>query len=47
MLADDAVVEYIADLVMELQARENTDLPRYKAQLAEVERGIKNVLDAI
>ena len=47
MLADDSVVEYIADLVMELQERENTDLPRYKAQLMDAERGIKNVLDAI
>jgi len=47
MLADDAVVEYIADLVMELQERENIDLPRYKAQLVETERGIENMLNAI
>ena len=47
MLTDDSVVEYIADLVMELQTRENTDMPRYKTQLAETERGIENVLDAI
>jgi len=47
MLTDDAVVEYIADLVMELQERENTDLPRYKAQLAETETSIDNMLNAI
>ena len=47
MLTDDAVVEYIADLVMELQERENIDLPRYKAQLAETETSIENMLNAI
>ncbi|MCL2301545.1 MAG: recombinase family protein [Firmicutes bacterium] len=47
MLMDDAVVEYIADLVMELQERENVDLPRYKAQLAETETSIENMLNAI
>jgi len=47
MLSNDEIVDYIADLVMELQAKENTDLPRYKAQLADAKRGIKNMLDAI
>ena len=47
MLTDDAIVEYIADLVMELRERENTDLPRYKAQLAETETSIENMLNAI
>jgi hypothetical protein len=44
---DDSVAEYIADLVMELQSRENTDLPRYKAQLADTEKAIANMLNAI
>ena len=47
MLTDDALVEYIADLVMEMQERENIDLPRYKAQLVETERSIENILNAI
>jgi len=46
-IMNDAVVEYIADLVMELQRRENTDLPRYKDQLAETEKAIDNILNAI
>jgi hypothetical protein len=44
---DDSAAEYIADLVMELQSKENTDLPRYKAQLAETEKAIANMLNAI
>jgi len=46
-IMDDSVVEYIADLVMELQRRENTDLPRFKEQLAETEKAIENMLNAI
>ena len=46
-IMDDSVVEYIADLVMELQHRENTDLPRFKEQLAETEKAIENMLNAI
>jgi len=47
MIMDDAVLEYITDLVMELQARENTDLPRFKEQLDETEKSISNMLNAI
>ena len=47
MIMDDSVVEYITDLVMELQARENTDLPRFKEQLDETEKAINNMLNAI
>jgi DNA-binding TFAR19-related protein (PDSD5 family) len=47
MIMDDAIVEYIADLVMELQRRENVDLPRYREQLAETEKAINNMLNAI
>ena len=46
-IMDDTVVEYIADLVMELQRKENTDLPRFKEQLAETEKAIENMLNAI
>lgn len=47
MIFDDSVVEYITDMVMELQAKENTNLPLYKKQLSETEKAIKNMLDAI
>ena len=47
MIMDDSTLEYIADLVMELQCRENTDLPRFKEQLAESEKAIENMLNAI
>lgn len=47
ILQDDNVLLYIIDTAMELQARENTSLPHLKQQLAETERSIKNMLDAI
>ncbi|ADU26498.1 recombinase family protein [Ethanoligenens harbinense] len=47
MLFDDAVIERITDMVMGLQRRENTALPLLKQQLAEAERGIQNMLNAI
>lgn len=47
VIMDDAVVEYITDLVMELQRRENVDLPRFKEQLDETEKAINNMLNAI
>ena len=47
MIMDDVIVEYIADLVMELQKRENIDLPRFKEQLIETEKSINNMLNAI
>ena len=47
MLQDDNILLYIIDTAMELQARENTSLPHLKQQLAETERSIKNMLDAI
>ena len=40
-------MEYITDLVMELQRRENVDLPRFKEQLDETEKAISNMLNAI
>ncbi|MDD2418783.1 MAG: recombinase family protein [Oscillospiraceae bacterium] len=47
VIMDDAAVEYIADLIMELQRRENVDLPRFKEQLHETEKSIDNMLNAI
>ena len=47
MLNDDAVVDYIIELVMEVQNRENTTLPILQEQLAETEKGLENMLNAI
>ena len=47
VIMDDSVVEYITDLVMELQRRENVDLPRFKEQLDETQKAINNILNAI
>jgi len=47
IIMDDSMVEYIADLVMELQQRENVDLPWFKQQLTETEKAIENMLNAI
>ena len=47
MLHDDAIFNYIIDIVMDLQRKENTNLPALKQQLAETERAIDNMLNAI
>jgi DNA invertase Pin-like site-specific DNA recombinase len=47
LLMDDAVIEAIVAMVMELQDKENTDLPLYEQQLRETETAIQNMLDAI
>jgi hypothetical protein len=47
MIMDDAVVEYMADMVMELQKKENTNMPLFRQQLSETEKGIQNMLNAI
>ena len=44
---DDALIEQLADDVMKLQDSENTVVPVLKNQLAEVEKGIENLLNAI
>ena len=46
MFTDD-MIEDIADSVMALQKRENTAVPLLKQQLAEVEKGIENMLNAM
>jgi len=46
-IMNDEVMERLIDTLMELQKRENTDLPLLKKQLAETEKGINNMLNAI
>ncbi len=47
IILEDDVVNYIADITMELQSQENDRIPFYKQQIAETERAIENVLNAI
>lgn len=44
---NDDFVEYIADRVLEIQGLESSELPALRQQLAETERGIENMLNAI
>ena len=46
-IMNDAVMERLIDMLMELQKKESTDLPLLKKQLAETEKGINNMLNAI
>lgn len=47
MLNDDVVVEAIVSMLMDLQDRENVNLPLYEQQLRETEAAIQNMLNAI
>ena len=47
LVRDDAAMESIIAKVMELQDRENTNLPLYEKQLRDAEAGIQNMLNAI
>ena len=44
---DDKVIKDIVAMLMDLQERENIDLPLYEQQLRDVERNIENLLNAI
>ena len=46
-IMNDEVMERLIDKIYELQKRENTTLPLLKKQLAETEKGINNMLNAI
>ena len=46
-IMDDSFVEYMADLVMELQGQESGVAPALHRQLNDAEKGIRNMLDAI
>ena len=47
MLADEQAIEAIVVTLMDMQERENINLPLYEQQLRDVERNINNLLDAI
>lgn len=47
IIFDDMTLEAIANMVLDVQAQENTSLPVLKEQLAQVEQGIQNMLNAI
>ena len=47
LVRDDAAMESIIAKVMELQDRENINLPLYEKQLRDAESGIQNMLNAI
>ena len=47
LIHDDETVNYIADRVIELQGKGNTILPHLRQQLAEAEKGIGNLVNAI
>ena len=47
VVMDDKAIEAIVSMVMDLQERENTNLPLYEHQLQEAQRGIDNLLNAI
>ena len=46
-IVNDEVMERLIDMLMQLQTKESTDLPLLKKQLAEMEKGINNMLNAI
>ena len=47
LVRDDAAMESIIVKVMELQNKENTNIPLYEKQLRDAESGIQNMLNAI
>ncbi len=47
VLFDDVLLEKIADTIMEIQGKENTVLPMFRKQYADIQRGIDNLLNAI
>ena len=47
MVMDDTTIEAIVSMLLDLQDRENTNLPLYEQQLREVEASIQNLLNAI
>lgn len=47
LLSDDKLLERLSAKLLELQQKENTDIPILKRQLDETKRGIENLLNAI
>ena len=46
-IMDDELMEYLADRLYALQLTDNTKIPQMKERLAELEKGIENMLNAI
>ena len=47
MVMDDKAIEAIVSMLMDLQDRENVNLPLYEQQLREADNSIQNLLNAI
>ncbi len=47
IVMDDAAIEAIVSMLMDLQSRESSSLPLYEQQLREIETAIQNMLNAI
>ena len=47
MILDDKALDKLADVLIDFQRRENTDIPILKRQLEETAQGIENMLNAI
>ena len=47
MVMDDAAIEAIVSMLMDLQDRDNVNVPLYEQQLRETETAINNLLGAI
>ena len=47
LVKDDSAMESIIAKVMELQNKENTNIPLYEKQLRDAESGIQNMLNAV
>ena len=47
MVMDDKAIEAIVSMLMDLQDRENVNLPLYEQQLREADTAIQNLLNAI
>ena len=47
MVMDDAAIEAIVSMLMDLQSRDNVNVPLYEQQLREAETAINNLLNAI
>ncbi|MGN0809768.1 MAG: hypothetical protein ACI4NQ_07370 [Christensenellales bacterium] len=47
MVMDDAAIEAIVSMLMDLQNRDNVNVPLYEQQLREAETAINNLLNAI
>lgn len=47
IIFDDSLIEMLAEMVLKIQNQENTIIPLLQQQLAETEKGIENMLNAI